>query len=250
MQKISAIFACMASLLFFWPPMGNAAIYNLLQPEPPLSQPLPAAIITAWEKAGAKLGWMTPQGDWIIETTGRPGDIPAFLFNQWAPGLFSKLPGPNEGFGLELAGTTINDSGLKELAKFTPLQSLDLTGTNVTDAGLKQLAGLTQLQSLDISDTDITDAGLLQLAPLAQLQSLGLSDTGVTDAGLKQLSGLMQLQELDLSQTAVTDAGLKQLAGFVMLGFLDLTGTHVTDMGVAELQQELTNIQIIFRRRK
>ena len=83
----------------------------------------------------------------------------------------------------------------------------------MTDTGLKELAALTQLQTLDLSQTSVTDAGLHELAGLKELIRLILSETRVTDAGLTELAGLQQLQTLELSFTKMTDAGLKEFAG-------------------------------------
>ncbi|HMD54167.1 MAG TPA: leucine-rich repeat domain-containing protein [Phycisphaerae bacterium] len=145
------------------------------------------AILAAWEKAGAQSGWMDSVGHWDAGKTGLPGEVPAFWFKQWTPGLISKLPAPNQNFGLELVETNITDSGLKELAKFTSLQSLDIEDTQVTDAGLKELEGLTQLEDLYISFNQVTDAGLKELKGFKQLRLLFIVKTQVTDAGISDL---------------------------------------------------------------
>src|SRR5205085_58971 len=143
----------------------------------------------AWEKAGAKAGWMRINQfgfvDIINSKESKPGDLPTFAFPSWKDGVLPKLPAPEGPFGLYLFRTPITDAGLKELTGLKQLQALYLGGTQVTDAGLKELAGLKQLQSLDLGETKITGAGLKQLAELKQLQSLGLGFTKITDAGLK-----------------------------------------------------------------
>src|SRR5712691_3327490 len=116
---------------------------------------LPADLRAAWEKAGLTPGWMAhvewginflPHDDkdaaaWKVEK------LPAFAFYKWQAGVLSKLPPPEQGFGLSL-GNSVTDAGLKELARFKHLQRLDLTSSAITDAGLKELAQLKELQTL------------------------------------------------------------------------------------------------------
>ncbi len=119
-----------------------------------------------------------------------------------------------------------------------------LAGTQVNDAGVRNLRGLTQLQQLYLWDSQITDAGLEHLKGMTKLQTLDLSGTRVTDAGLEHLEKLTKLQRLDLFATEVTDAGLEYLKGLTQLKTLDLGQTNVTDDGVKRLQRALPNCQI------
>ena len=122
-----------------------------MKTDPP--KPLPEKIVTAWEKAGAEVGWLRVDHDaysWFVrEQVGKPGDVPAFCFSSivWQRGLLAKLPPRRRRSGLELGFTKVTDAGLKELAGLKSLQSLNLGHTKVTDAGLKALAGLKDLQS-------------------------------------------------------------------------------------------------------
>jgi serine/threonine protein kinase len=230
---------------YYWP----RALQNQAVPitTPPLTTPPPTNIYAAWENAGAQSGWMirlpaavNGHGGW--DDQAQPGDIPAFRFVEWTPGIVYKLPPPKQSFGLDLSKTHMTDAGLKELAGFTQLRRLYLDGTDVTDAGMKELAGFMQLQSLNLVDTHVTDSGLRQLASLTQLQMLNLNDTQIADAGLQILVGLKQLRFLGLRNTHVTDAGLKEIAGLMQLQMLNLSGTHVTDADLQELAG-LTRLQ-------
>ena len=104
---------------------------------------LPPGLVAAWQKAGAKVGWLrveAPVFDKILfNKAGKAGDVPAFRFDPWKDGVVAKLPPPAVPFGLDLAGTQVTDAGLKELAGLKILHALYLGGTRVTDAGLKEL---------------------------------------------------------------------------------------------------------------
>lgn len=194
--------------------------------------PLPAALVTAWTKAGAEVGYTQWHGfvDFRAGIEGKKGEVsgfllpkwevPAFRFSEWTDGVVSKLPQPQRAFGLSLFRTKI------------------------TDAGLKELVGLKRLKILNLMSTQVTDAGLKDLATCKQLQHLVLYDTQVTDLGLKELGGLKGLQGLVLGRTRITDAGLKELAGLKGLRNLDLRETKVTGAGIAELQKALPTLQI------
>src|SRR4029077_15365467 len=106
------------------------------QQEPPM--PFPAELVAAWEKAGAKFGWMArnPYVDVAFRAAveGRQGDMPAFRFSEWKDGgggsghvlpsrfwggragVGANRPRPPRAFGLHLRRTQVRDAGLKELA--------------------------------------------------------------------------------------------------------------------------------------
>ncbi|MCI0462651.1 MAG: hypothetical protein L0Z62_37355, partial [Gemmataceae bacterium] len=127
-------------------------------------EPLPESVRAAWQKAGAKVGWMavhkTGFFPFRVGNEGKAGEMPAFRLSPWQDGVLARLPSPQRGFGLDLSGSKVTDAGLKELAALKHLQWLDLDQTKVTDAGLKELAALKQLQTLSLSRTKVTDAGL------------------------------------------------------------------------------------------
>jgi mono/diheme cytochrome c family protein len=104
-----------------------------------------------------------------------------------------------------VAGTNFGDA---ELVKLNPiganLRWLDLAGTSVTDTGLVALASMPNLIRLHLERTSITDAGLSNLTDLAKLEYLDIYGTPVTDAGLDTLQTLPRLKQLFLWQTKVT----------------------------------------------
>ncbi len=160
-------------------------------------------------------------------------------------GLPGPLPAVGVQFGLDFAGTSLTDAGLKELKELKNLTALVLLATQVTDAGLIELKELKNLSSLDLSETHVADAGLKELKELKNLSSLHLRSTKVTGAGLKELKELKNLSELALSDTQLTDAGLKDLTGLKNLSSLDLGGTRVTDAGLKDLK-ELKNLTSLY----
>jgi hypothetical protein len=118
-----------------------------------------------------------------------------------------------------LGGKVVRD----ETAPGKPVTEVDLSGTAITDTELKELAALNRLQLLDLHNTGVTDLGLKELTELEQLQVLNLRGTRVTDVGLKELLKLKQLQWLDLTDTLVMGPGLKELAGLSQLQTLAFT---------------------------
>ncbi len=112
------------------------------------SEPLAAEVVAAWEKVGARSGWLAEPSHFRFGEKGKPGEVPAFWFKLWEPGVIGRLPQPARGFALCFQHTSLTDTGLKELAGLRSLRSLNLWCTEVTDAGLKELAGLRELQIL------------------------------------------------------------------------------------------------------
>jgi hypothetical protein len=81
---------------------------------------LPAAVVAAWTKAGARAGWMAtgqygaPAFRDAILGDGKSGEVPAFEFRKWRG--VNDLPPPQRPFGLYLHSSNLTDAGLKELA--------------------------------------------------------------------------------------------------------------------------------------
>jgi RNA polymerase sigma factor (sigma-70 family) len=200
--------------------------------------PLPDAVVTAWQKAGVTDGWMRSVF-WGMTFHNdpedvKPGDLAAFRLFEWKAGVLSKLPAPDQAFGICLGNSNVTDAGLKELARFKQLQMLDISLNKITDAGLKNLGALKRLRTLYLTNTEVTDKGLKELVELKQLQCLTLRGTEVTDAGLKELAGFDKLDTLTLSEH-MTNAGMKDLAKLKGLRELDLRSAKVTDAGLKDL---------------
>ena len=147
--------------------------------------------IAAWQRAGAKLGWLGINEELEMEFAEQPdrlkAAIPAFKFVRYVGDVIHLLPAPEIPFGLMLKNPNVKNTQPRDLTRFTNLQALDLSGTDVTDAGLKDLASLTHLQALSLSVTKVTDAGLKELARLTNLQRIDLTGTMVTHFGMNEL---------------------------------------------------------------
>ncbi len=138
---------------------------------------------------------------------------------------------------LELNGTRITDSGLKELSEHRNLNVLCLKGTNITDVGMKTIGVLKNLQNLFLDDTKITDDGLVELQGLENLKQLELSGTRITDEGLKTICELKTILGLNLGATRISDAGLKDLGQLPLLSTLNLMNTKITDHGLKNIKE-------------
>lgn len=136
---------------------------------------------------------------------------------------------------LNLAGTTITDLGLRNVASFSTLEGLDLSYTAVRGDGLARLAVLRRLTELHISGTPVTNDGLRGLAALPSLRVLDLSGTSIGDDGARHLGALPSLRVLDLSGTGIGDDGIRHLAALASLRELRLGGTRVSGPGLAWL---------------
>jgi Leucine Rich repeat len=234
---------------------------------------MPADVVKAWGKAGARPCWLDPGPvlrdalwdypptsppaqldmtgwDWLCLRACRArgeeqiGDMPGFRFQEWPTGGVADLPQPSRAFGLVLDGKEGKDATLKGLADLKNLQALYLYDIELTNANLKQLAQLKNLRTLGLARTNVTDVCLKDLAALKNLRSLYLNWTQVTGAGLKELAGLKNLQTLGLSCTVVTDENLKEIASLQGLETLHIYNTKVTDAGIEELQKALPSLAI------
>jgi len=100
-------------------------------------------VIASWQTAGALVGWLAVSdfGEWMY-LKDRPTEVaslPVFLWEDFEPGVFVKLPEPSAPFAIGLGGTGMNNAGLKELARVGSLQILILSKTQVTDKGVTEL---------------------------------------------------------------------------------------------------------------
>lgn len=90
-------------------------------------------------------------------------------------------------YGVNLAGTALNDTQLSSCCELDSILRLNLSGTRVTDQGLKALSQQVYLESLDVCDTAVSDLSLPVLQRLERLASLRVTDSKVTYSALEQL---------------------------------------------------------------
>jgi len=157
-------------------------------------------VINAWKNAGADL-------------QTRP--IVLFEIRHWKKGIFDSLPNPDFPFGIALTDSDITDDGLKDLSRFSNLETLNLSWTRITGKGLFYLKNLKGLTNLDLEGTDLTDAGLMTLAGLESIEILNLRQTNITNNGIPHLARLKKLHRLNVKVTSVSADGLKSLPRYV-----------------------------------
>jgi hypothetical protein len=99
-----------------------------------------AALISAWEEAGADFGWMREDESgslqFIDDEDPQPGDLPAFSLGsgfRLPAGTIASLPKPAEPFGLYLYQTSGVADTFKELAALKQLRVLDVEGGEGAD---------------------------------------------------------------------------------------------------------------------
>src|SRR5262245_30309864 len=107
----------LVGLLFCVPSGTEAAPVPQVPPKP-----LPEKVVTAWQKAGAEVGWLGPREDGHYQfRTGEParvGEVPGFRILQWKRGLLDDLPAPDQPFGLSLGYSGVEADAPREIARF------------------------------------------------------------------------------------------------------------------------------------
>lgn len=208
--------------------LSSAVLPNALLAAAPeetdIPQPLAEDVVSAWEKAGFKVGWCEGFAFRSADSKLQPGWVPAFQapdFDDWEAGQMKGLPAPSKPFGLDLTPTALSDEEFKDLVKFKELTALSVTNI-------------------------VSEAAMKDIAKLERLTALGLGAARVTDAGLKQLSGHQRLEVLNLRGTPITDAGIMELATLKRLKRVMYGVSGVTDAGAAELKKALPKCNIAF----
>jgi hypothetical protein len=79
----------------------------------------------------------------------------------------------------------------------TKMKFLDLDGTRVTGSGLKNLRGLPVLEELSLEFNEISADGLVVLGECQQLRLLRLSRLRVSDEGIKRLQATLPNCKID-----------------------------------------------------
>jgi uncharacterized membrane protein len=115
---------------------------------------------------------------------------------------------------LDLASTTVSDTDMEHLAKFTNLRRLKLNETKITDEALKTIGKLENLQSLNLYGTNVSDVGIKALSNLKHLKKTYLWNTKVTIDGAESLrKSLVESMEKaegdEKSVEPIVDLGLK-----------------------------------------
>src|SRR6516162_3907763 len=131
----------------------------------------------AWTAAGVTPGWIGYGRNNRGFFPGNRGDLPkiqGFRISKWKEGILSRLPMPQESFGVwfdEKCGVT--DEAIKELEILQQsLVLLEIGENSITDRGVKNIGKLMKLRTLCLDRTEVTDLGLAGLKTLIDLRVL------------------------------------------------------------------------------
>ncbi len=140
-------------------------------------------------------------------------------------------------FHLKIVDPNFADSDLVHLRKL-PLKVLDLSGTKITNSGLKEVSKIKSLMCLILNNnSNITDEGISNLE-LPNLRVLSLSSTRVTDAGVSVLTGMPSLTSIDISNLdKVTVKSIHELSKLPMLGVLRIGNTGIKPENINDLRE-------------
>ncbi len=142
---------------------------------------------------------------------------------------------------LDLWNNNIGEEGAKALDELTNLTELNLGSNNIGEEGAKALAKLTNLTELNLGSNNIGEEGAKALAKLTNLTELNLGSNNIGEEGAKALAKLTNLTELNLANNNIDDKGIKALAKLTNLTELNLVNNNIDDKGIKALD-ELTNL--------
>ncbi len=140
--------------------------------------------------------------------------------------------------GVNLRGSWITDTDLRQLNRYPELATLDLSLTRITDQGMQELRNLRNVVDLDLNFAEyVTDEGLAAIKDWKKLRRLNVHGTKVSDTGLEHIAGITTLESLNVGSTAMTDVGLERLTSLPKLTELTMGGTELGDAGLQALRQ-------------
>lgn len=178
------------------------------------------------------------------------------------PDLFDSLRHLSGLRRIDMAGSSLDDDGLRRLTPMPLVEHLELSNTQVTDAARESLASMPNLKSLDLTNTVIANSTITVLqtalpnaeviaddraAPISEKTSFPSDvryriERSVPDGGAvapdvgNAAKEHSVLAALDFSAAKhVTNDTLKHVAQISDLAELDLSNTWVTDAGLVEL---------------
>jgi internalin A len=140
--------------------------------------------------------------------------------------------------GVNLRGSWVTDTDLRQLAQYPELTTLDLSLTHVTDEGMAELRNLRNITDLNLYYAEyVTDQGVAAIKDWKKLKRLNLRGTKASDTSLEHISGITSLESLDVGATQITDVGLERLTTLTNLKELRMGGNELGDAGLQALRQ-------------
>ena len=142
---------------------------------------------------------------------------------------------PDDIYKLSLRLVPAGNDCMRHIAHLTGLNELDLHGTRITTTGLKNLTKLRSLEILTLP-AYVTDRNLALVGQMTSLKALYLVESRATDEGLAHLVGLTSLEELALTGKRMNGSGLVHLGKLPSLYYLMLNGNNFADLGLSALK--------------
>ena len=140
--------------------------------------------------------------------------------------------------GVDLRGTWITDSDLRQLNQLPDLQTLDLSLTHITDQGMQEIKNLPGIVDLNLRFCEyVTDEGLAAIKGWKKLKRLNIHGTKTSDTTLEHISGITTLESLNIGSIMLTDVGLERLTVLPNLKELTMGGNELGDAGLQALRQ-------------
>jgi hypothetical protein len=139
---------------------------------------------------------------------------------------------------LTLSGTSVDDEGMRNLARLTALTHLELENTAVTGRGVRSLAPLTaHLTHLALSGEDCVDAKLIavcSLTALTRLEMLYHRTGGFSRVGMRALASLTGLIHLELANLGCGEA-FTEISSLTAISHLHLRSSCYSDEAMRAL---------------
>jgi internalin A len=139
---------------------------------------------------------------------------------------------------VNLRGSWIGDSDVRELARLPKLQRLDLSFTRITDQGILYMKGARNLVDVNLAfDERVGDEGQAAIKEWKRLKRLNVRGTRIADNTVTAAAGLPELEALDISYTDALDFGLDALATAPKLKELSIGGLRITEVAFQSIRQ-------------
>ena len=139
---------------------------------------------------------------------------------------------------VNLRGSWIGDSDVRELARLPRLERLDLSFTRITDQGILNLKGARNLVEVNLMfDERVGDEGQAAIKQWTRLKRLNVRGTRIADNTVAAAASLPQLEALDISYTDALDFGLDALATAPKLKELSIGGLRITEAAFQSIRQ-------------
>jgi internalin A len=159
---------------------------------------------------------------------------------QWVEDLGGSVTKNAQGriTGVNLRGTWVVDSDLRNLNDLPDLTTLDLSLTHITDQGMQEIKDLKGITDLSLYFAEyVTDEGIAAIKGWKKLKTLNLHGTKVGDTGLEHIAVITTLESLNVGSTLMTDVGLERLTNLTNLKQLTMGGNELGDAGLQALRQ-------------